>query len=119
MKLLFLYHPVTDLQKALAFYRDELGWDEAWREGDTTIAMQVPGSELQVMLDVADSSAEGPALGSSGFYEVDDVDAFLTAHSGITPVEGPTDLPPIRYASFRDPAGNAFRLFHNLEPTPA
>ena len=65
--------------------------------------MQVPGSELQVMLDVADSSAEGPALGPSGFYEVDDVDAFLTAHSGITPVEGPTDLPPIRYASFRDP----------------
>ena len=28
-----LYLPVPDLAKALAFYRDGLGWAEVWREG--------------------------------------------------------------------------------------
>ena len=32
MKLTFLYHPVIDLDQAVTFYRDVLGWDEAWRE---------------------------------------------------------------------------------------
>jgi catechol 2,3-dioxygenase-like lactoylglutathione lyase family enzyme len=112
MKLVFLYHPVKDLQAALAFYRDELGWDEAWREGDSTIAMQIPGSEVQVMLDGTD--ADSPH-GASGFYEVEDVDRFLADHGDrVNVMEAPVDLAPIRYASFTDPSGNLFRIFHNL-----
>ncbi len=112
MKLVFLYHPVRDLQAALAFYRDELGWDEAWREGDATIAMQVPGSEVQVMLDASDDES---APGASGFYEVDNVDGFVADHGdSLKVVEPPVDLPPIRYSSFTDPSGNLFRIFHNL-----
>ncbi|MGH9245749.1 MAG: VOC family protein [Acidimicrobiales bacterium] len=113
MKLTFLYHPVSDLKEALAFYRDVLGWDEAWRMGDVTVAMQIPGSEVQVMLDASDS---GDEHGASGFYEVDDVDRFYDANRDrVTFVEPPHDLDPIRYASFTDPSGNLFRLFHNLD----
>jgi catechol 2,3-dioxygenase-like lactoylglutathione lyase family enzyme len=116
MKLVFLYHPVKDVKEAVAFYRDVLGWDEAWRMGDATVAMQIPGSEVQVMLDVSDD----PGLGASGFYEVDDVDRFYETHRDQTTfVEPPRDLEPIRCASFTDPAGNLFRVFHELEPGPA
>jgi catechol 2,3-dioxygenase-like lactoylglutathione lyase family enzyme len=113
MKLTFLYHPVKDLDTAVAFYRDVLGWDEAWREGDVTAAFAMPDSTVQVMLDASQSDEGGP----SGFYEVADVDAFHQANlETVTWVETPHDLPPIRYASFTDPAGILFRIFHNLEP---
>lgn len=93
MKLTFLYHPVIDLEKAVGFYRDVLGWDEAWREGETTAAFAIPDSTVQVMLDVSDSDEGGPC----GFYEVDDVDAFhATNRDTVDWVELPEDLPPMR-----------------------
>ena len=112
MKLTFLYHPVIDLDQAVAFYRDVLGWDEAWREGETTAAFSLPDSTVQVMLDTSGSSEGGP----SGFYEVDDVDAFFAARrDSVQWVEMPEDLPPIRCAAFTDPAGILFRIFQSLE----
>ena len=112
MKLTFLYHPVADLDVAVGFYRDVLGWDEAWREGKTTAAFSMPDSTVQVMLDASDSGDGGP----SGFYEVADVDAFPADHrDSVHWVELPQDLPPIRFASFADPAGTLFRIFHNLD----
>jgi len=116
VKLSFLYHPVRDVAAAVAFYRDELGLDEAWRMGDDTAAMQLPGSDVTVMLSV-DADPEAPA---SGFFQVDDVDEFHRRHADrITFVDEPQDLPPIRYASFRDPDGNLIRLWADLEsPNP-
>lgn len=112
MKLTFLYQPVTDLDAAVAFHRDVLGLDEAWREGTETVAFALPDSEVQLMLD-ASGADEGAA---SGFYEVADVNAFYEKHresaAWITP---PVDQPPIRFAAFADPAGNLFRIFQNLE----
>ena len=93
-------------------FRDVLGWDEAWREGDETAAFAMPDSPVQVMLDASDSGDGGP----SGFYEVANVDAFHEAHpDSVTWIELPQDLPPIRYASFTDPAGILFRILHTLE----
>jgi catechol 2,3-dioxygenase-like lactoylglutathione lyase family enzyme len=112
MKLVFLYHPVKDLKAALGFYRDVLGWDEAWREGDETVAMSIPDSDVQVMLDVSDSSSAE----ASGFFQVPDVDAFYERNRDhVDFVELPRDLPPIRCASFTDPSGHLFRIFHELE----
>ncbi len=110
--LSFLYHPVRDVAAAVAFYRDELGLDEAWRMGDDTAAMQLPGSDVTVMLTV-DADPDAPA---GGFFQVDDVDEFHRRHADrITFVDEPQDLPPIRYASFRDPDGNMIRLWTDLE----
>jgi len=112
MKLTFLYHPVKDLDAAIAFYRDVLGLDEAWREGDTTAAFALPDSPVQLMIDASGSDDGGP----SGFYEVENVDAVAAAHlESVRWGEEPQDLPPIRYASFTDPAGILFRICHNLE----
>ena len=59
MKLEFLYAPTRDLQVSLALYRDELGWEEAWREGDSTVSLKLPGSDVQLMLDATDGA--GPS----------------------------------------------------------
>lgn len=112
MNLTFLYQPVSNLDEAVTFYRDVLGLDEAWREGDETAAFALPDTGIQLMLDASSANSGGPG----GFYEVENVDDFYAARRDsakwVTP---PEDLPPIRYAAFTDPAGNLFRICHNLE----
>jgi catechol 2,3-dioxygenase-like lactoylglutathione lyase family enzyme len=44
MKLEFCYLPTTDLAASLRLYRDALGFDELWREGDTTVGLAIPGT---------------------------------------------------------------------------
>lgn len=111
MKLQFLYHPVDDLEQAVAFYRDVLGWDESWRMGEVTAAMQIPDSDVTVMLD-----AVGDPAGPSGFLEVEDVDSFYEANKDRIAFEGePEDVPPIRCVQFRDPGGNLLRIFSSPE----
>ena len=69
-------------------------------------------STVRVMLDASGSGESG----ASGFYEVDDVDAFYAAQrDSMKWVELPEDLPPIRCAAFTDPAGILFRIFQSLE----
>lgn len=75
MELSFLYVPVTDLGPSLAFYRDVLGLEESWREGETTVAFRLPGSDVELMIDV-DPDAP-PGLTPGGFFRVDDLDAWL------------------------------------------
>jgi catechol 2,3-dioxygenase-like lactoylglutathione lyase family enzyme len=109
MKLAFVYQSVSDLPAALAFYRDNLGFVEAWREGESTVALELPGTSVQVMLDVPpDDSARwrtGP------FFQVDDVDKFVAEHSELTWVEEPIDVPDGRSATLADPAGNILHIF--------
>ncbi len=74
MKLEFLFVPTSDLTASLALYRDSLGFTEMWREGDATVALSLPGTDVQLMLDANDPSAPvGP------LFVVDSVEAF---HSG-------------------------------------
>lgn len=110
MQLTFLYHPVKDVEAAVAFYRDVLGMDEAWRMGDETAAFTLPGSDVELMLDlVTDSEQPG------GFFGVDDVDRFFQDHKDdISFTQEPIDNGPIRYAAFHDVSGHLIRVFHEL-----
>jgi catechol 2,3-dioxygenase-like lactoylglutathione lyase family enzyme len=108
MKLTFLYQPVKDINAAVAFYRDVLGFDEAWREGDGTVAFKLPGSDVEVMLDVPVS--DGPQSQAGGFYIVDSVDKFVAEHPTIDYVGEVLDVPGGRAVTFLDPAGNAVHL---------
>jgi len=49
-KTSFLILPVHDLKSALAFYRDQPGLLEAWREGERTVAFQLPNTEVQLLI---------------------------------------------------------------------
>jgi hypothetical protein len=65
MKLTFIYQPIEDLREAVAFHRDQLGFDEAWREGDDTVEkFEIPGGSV----------AGFAAPGGNTFYVFDQPD---------------------------------------------
>jgi catechol 2,3-dioxygenase-like lactoylglutathione lyase family enzyme len=103
MKLEFLYAPTRDLQASLALYRDELGWEEAWREGDSTVSLKLPGSEVQLML-VATDDAES---GFGPIFVLDDVKRFNAQRPrGLRVTSEPEEIPGGYLATFLDPSGN-------------
>lgn len=116
MKLTFLYQPVDDLEAAVAFYRDTLGLDESWREGKTTAAFALPGTEVELMLDVPQD--DGVERRASGFFGVDDVARFFADRPGLEPVGEITEIPGGKAGTFLDPARNVVRVFDQSAPDP-
>jgi predicted enzyme related to lactoylglutathione lyase len=102
MKLEFLYAPTRDLGAALALYRDELGWEEAWREGETTVSLKLPGTDVQLMLDANDP---GGAFGP--IFITDDAKGFYAKRPAALGANGePDEIPGGFLATFHDPSGN-------------
>jgi catechol 2,3-dioxygenase-like lactoylglutathione lyase family enzyme len=103
MRLDFVYLPVPDLQPALALYRDALGFDELWREGDLTVGLAIPGTETAIMVD----AAGGPEAVPGPIFGVDSVDGWLAGREEqFELVMPPSDIPGGRLMCFRDPGGN-------------
>ena len=101
MKLEFLFVPTSDLSASLALYRDGLGFTEVWREGDATVALVLPGSDVQLMLDANDPNAPvGP------LFVVDSVQAFHADLRSSSPCSrSPRRSPAASMATYRDPGG--------------
>jgi hypothetical protein len=104
MKLTFIYQPVEDLTAAVEFHRDQLGFVEAWREGDDTVAFSLPDGSAQIMLCTNPQPA-GP------MYLVDDLDAWMGEHTGIVTTVAKFDIPGGAVAGFAAPGGNTFYVF--------
>jgi catechol 2,3-dioxygenase-like lactoylglutathione lyase family enzyme len=103
MKLEFLYVPTRDLQAALSLYRDELGWEEVWREGDSTVSLQMPGTDVQLMLVVGEP--DGGAFGP--IFVLDDVKRFFADRPAALRADAePDEIPGGFLATFQDPSGN-------------
>ena len=105
MKLTFIYAPVPDLAAALPFYRDTLGLDEAWREGDDTVAFHTPDRKAQIMVSVNTDETPG------AMYLVDSVAGFLAERPRVELFMGPRPIPDGSVAGIHDPAGNAIYIF--------
>jgi predicted enzyme related to lactoylglutathione lyase len=104
MKLEFIYTPVSDMAAALALYRDELGWEEAWREGESTVSLKLPGTDVQLMLDATDPDAGG-AVGP--IFVLDDVKRFFAERpAGLRASGDPAEIPGGFLATLQDPSGN-------------
>jgi len=106
MKLEFLFVPTSDLSATLALYRDGLGFTELWREGDTTAALALPGSEMQVMVDASDPDAPpGP------MFVVDSVaDFHATLPAGLTVLDEPSEIPGGIFAVYQEPGGSVIYI---------
>ncbi|WP_374056217.1 VOC family protein [Rossellomorea sp. FM04394] len=106
MKLAFLCHPVKDLTESLHYYRDTLGFEEAWREGDHTIALKLPGTDVQLMIE-----NDEPDLAPGGIFIVDSVDEYYEQHQvKLHFIKTPCDIPPGRYAIYQDDSDNLIRI---------
>jgi hypothetical protein len=104
MKLTFLYHPVEDVADAATFHRDELGLDEAWREGSDTVAFWLPDRSAQIMVSTTDQPA-GP------MYLVDSVDVWLATHPAIGVAIDRYDIPGGEVVGLAGPNGYVFYVF--------
>lgn len=100
MKLEFLFVPTSDLDASLTLYRG-LGFSEVWREGDTTAALALPGSDLQLMVDANDPTAPvGP------IFVVDSLEAFHASRpDALAVLEEPTEIPGGFQALYQEPGG--------------
>lgn len=106
MKLAFLHHPVKNIKESLTFYRETLGFEEAWREGDHTVVLRLPGTEVQLMLE--DDEFD---FGAGGIFVVDSVNDFYEENEDkLNFVKMPCDIPPGRYAIYKDVSGNTIRI---------
>ncbi len=101
MKLEFLFTPTSDLEASLALYRDGFGFTELWREGDATVALTLPGTEVQLMLDAHDPEAPAGPL-----FVVDSVDTFHASRPETLGVLAePAEIPGGFLATYQDPGG--------------
>jgi catechol 2,3-dioxygenase-like lactoylglutathione lyase family enzyme len=101
MKLEFLFVPTSDLSASLGLYRDGLGFTEVWREGEATVALALPGSDVQLMLDSHD-----PAAPLGPLFVVDSVEAFHAARpETLAVIEEPGEIPGGFMATYQDPGG--------------
>jgi catechol 2,3-dioxygenase-like lactoylglutathione lyase family enzyme len=97
---------VDDLDAAVAFYVDHLGFTVREDWGPVVI---VARGDLEVWLSGPESSAAGyPLPGNRFVLDVSDLDGVLSA-LGLQPeiVESPAG----RWAAIEDPAGNPIELF--------
>ena len=104
MKLTFLYQPVEDLSAAVAFHRDVLGFDEAWREADGTVAFWLPGRQVQLMLS-GDRQPPGP------MFLVDDLDGWVRDHPAAEVTVPRYPIPGGAVAGFAAPGAHTFYVF--------
>ncbi len=107
MRLEFVYLPVNDLEAALALYHDRLGFEEAWRAGET-VGLVLPDTNVRLLLDLV---AGDRSLTAGPFFLVESVDAFYAANKDLLRfVEEPRDISPGRFAAFEDTSGNRIRI---------
>jgi catechol 2,3-dioxygenase-like lactoylglutathione lyase family enzyme len=119
MKLEVVGIPVTDVDRAKAFYVDQVGFgldhDINPSSGMRVVQMTPPGSACSVVI------GEGMPLGEPGSSRgpqlvVEDIDAARADLAGrgveITSVQqlGPEGAPGSRFAFFSDPDGNGWSM---------
>lgn len=119
MKLEVIGIPVSDVDTALAFYTNQVGFrldhDVRQGEGMRVVQLTPPGSPCSVVI------GEGMPLGEPGTTKgpqlvVADIDAVRASLAGrgvdITEVQqlGPEGAPGSRFAFFSDPDGNGWSV---------
>jgi predicted enzyme related to lactoylglutathione lyase len=107
-KVGMVIHPVEDLDETARFYREGLGLEEAFRDGDRFCAFSVGG--VMVALAAGDERLTESAAVS---YKVDDVAAMVAKleAAGATTLRAPEEGPHEIRAVLRDPAGHPLIVY--------
>lgn len=103
-----IWLPVTDMQRAVAFYRDDLGLEVTEHDGDWT---EVTTGDQRIGLNASESpSGDGGAVIA---FNVEDIDTAVSelAGKGVKFADGISDHPWGRIAPFKDPDGNDLQVY--------
>ena len=115
MHLVFSYLPTRDLGASLQLYRDTLGFDELWREGDHTAGLAIPDTDVALMID----AASPPEWGPGPIFGVDRVTEFRAQHDDLEVVAEPHEIPGGMFMALRDPGGNFIYVLDQSTETPS
>jgi catechol 2,3-dioxygenase-like lactoylglutathione lyase family enzyme len=118
----FFAYPVSDIDRACAFYQDVLGlievarWEKFWVE--FAIAADAPGPVLALATDMdgCDPGAKGGAVALET-ADFEGMVAHLKAHQ-VTFVMEPEETSVCYFARFLDPDGNHL-ILHRIHDAPA
>ena len=117
MKLELVPLPVADVDRAMAFYVDRVGFrldhDVRPNEGMRVVQLTPPGSACSILVGTGMGELTDRLPGSvKGLHlVVADIHAVRDALSGRGVDIGPVDdLGGVKYASFSDPDGNSWLL---------
>ena len=100
--------PVTDMGRAMSFYRDSLGLDVVEHDGDWT---EVTAGDQRIGLNEGESPAgDGGAVIAFG---VDDIDSAVEElkGNGVEFTDEVSEHPWGKIAPFKDPDGNDLQLY--------
>lgn len=125
MRLTHVRLLIDDFERAVALYRDVLGFEiivdassiryVEFAAGDAVLAVY----ERSMMREVVDAPGIGGRGGVVITFDDQDVDATFArlVEAGAHPVTGPHDQPTwgFRIALFSDPEGNLIEINHPLE----
>ncbi|CAN5366222.1 hypothetical protein BH09ACT4_BH09ACT4_09390 [soil metagenome] len=103
MKLSYIYQPTQQADAAAAFFIEHLGMEEAWRDGDDTIGLWLPGRSAQLMLSTTDQPV-GP------MYLVDLLADWIAEHATVAVLDR-YDIPGGEVARFEAPGGSVFYIY--------
>ncbi len=113
---------VANLERALAFYRDVLGFEVTTRYGREAVFLSAGGYHHHIGLNTwAGEGAPAPAPGSTGLYHVaillPDRRALATVVRRVIdrgiPLEGASDHGVSEAVYLRDPDGNGVELYRD------
>jgi catechol 2,3-dioxygenase-like lactoylglutathione lyase family enzyme len=113
-----VYYWVSDMDRAVSFYRDTLGLPLVRQDGPSWAAFDAGGMTLALHGNV-DGRALEPG-GATAVFDVEDLDvaqALLAARGVSFDHEGDV-TGYARFASFRDPDGNTLQLIEYLRAAP-
>jgi predicted enzyme related to lactoylglutathione lyase len=110
----FVSVPVSDQDRALAFYTTKLGFriltDQQFNEKQRWIELSIPGAESGVVLFTPDGQQDRIGTFSAISFQCDDVQRTYDELSarGVEFTTPPTKQPWGTYTIFKDPDGNQF-----------
>jgi len=116
---------VSNLERALAFYRDALGFEITQRYGDGAVFVSAGGYHHHMGLNVwAGEGAPPPPPGRTGLYHVailyphraELARAFKRLFDHGVPIEGAADHGVSEAIYLRDPDGNGIKLYRDRSP---
>jgi len=116
---------VGDLDRALAFYRDVLGFEVQQRFGDQAAFLAAGGYHHHIGLNTWESKGGAPpAPGTTGLYHIAILyptraalaDALRRLTAAGVPLEGASDHGVSEALYLRDPDGNGIELYWDRDP---